>query len=103
MALGGPPRSHENELLPSLFSRQCLERPFSEVHLHIVLKGSDLRSCSRTAYPPARRLTFSAIVGIDSTLPSTASARAFTASSRCPGPMAALKTSTEMPGFLRRS
>src|SRR5215203_4553347 len=31
MALAGPPRSHENEVLPGLFSRQCLEGVFSEV------------------------------------------------------------------------
>lgn len=30
MALAGPPRSHENELPPRLFSRQCLEVWFSE-------------------------------------------------------------------------
>src|SRR5215216_7909454 len=103
MALAEPPRNHEKELPPRPFSYECVEGQFSEVRLHVVLRSVDLRSCSRTAYPPARRLTSWAIVGIDATLSSTASARAFTASSRCHGPIAALKTSTEMPGFLRRS
>jgi hypothetical protein len=31
MANAGPPRSHENELPPRLFSHQCLEEEFSEV------------------------------------------------------------------------
>jgi hypothetical protein len=30
MALAGPPRSHENELSPRLFSHQCLEKLFGK-------------------------------------------------------------------------
>src|ERR687897_752635 len=30
MALAGPPRSHENELSPRLFSHQCLERLYEK-------------------------------------------------------------------------
>jgi hypothetical protein len=33
MALGGPPRSHENELPPRLFSHQCVEEEFLELRL----------------------------------------------------------------------
>jgi hypothetical protein len=33
MALGGPPRSHENELPPRLFSHQCMEGVFCELRL----------------------------------------------------------------------
>jgi hypothetical protein len=40
MALGGPPRSHENELPPRLFSHQYLEEEFSELRLNGVLRSS---------------------------------------------------------------
>src|ERR671910_1028413 len=37
MALGEPPRSHENELPPRLFSRQCLKGNFCELPVEGVL------------------------------------------------------------------
>src|SRR5215210_277373 len=58
---------------------------------------------SGAAYPLPRRLASSAMVGMDSTLSSSVSDPALTASSRSPGPMAALSTTTETPGLLRRS
>src|SRR5215216_7558165 len=75
-----------------------LSRAFKVSHGSILLQDA-----VGVAHPPPRRLTSSAIVGIDSTLSSTTSAPALTASSTCPGPIAALKITTETPGLLLRS
>src|SRR5215216_1218162 len=51
MALAWPPRSHENELPPSLFSHQCVEGNFSELRHNGVL-GS-CASPSNTSHLPS--------------------------------------------------
>jgi hypothetical protein len=57
MALGGPPRSHENELPPRLFSHQCVEEEFLELRLetefpevHTILIDT-LSECSQKRQP----------------------------------------------------